>query len=59
MLADTSLVLGMPFLTLSSALAEGELVWRTYIAADTLLVEGSDRNVHPTSIEVSSKASVR
>ena len=43
MLADTSLVLGMPFLIFSSALAEGELIWRTYTAADTLLVEGSIR----------------
>ena len=37
-MADTSLVLWMPFLTLSTALAKGELVWRTYTAADTLLV---------------------
>ena len=33
----------MPFLTFSIALAEGELVWRTYTAADTLQVEGSDK----------------
>ena len=35
-MADTrvEVVLGIPFLTLSSAFAEGELVWRTYTAAD-------------------------
>ena len=43
LLADTSLILGMPFLTLSNALAEGELVWRTYISADTLLLKDSVR----------------
>ena len=43
LLADTNLVLGMPFFTLSSALAEGQLFWRTYTAADTLLVKGSVR----------------
>ena len=34
----------MPFPTFSTALAEGKLVWRTYTAADTLLVEGSVSN---------------
>ena len=43
LLADISLVLEMPFLTLSSALVEKEIVWRIYIATDTLLVEGSIR----------------
>ena len=43
LLADTSLILGMPFFSFNSALAEGELVWRTYTAADTLLVKDSVR----------------
>ena len=43
LLAETSLILGMPFLTLSSALAEKELIWRTYTAADILLVISSIR----------------
>ena len=45
LLANTSLVLWMPFLTLSTVLIEGELVWRTYTAADTFLVEGSVRKI--------------
>ena len=33
----------MPFLTLSSVLVEGELLWSTYTAADILLVKSFDR----------------
>ena len=36
LLADTSLVLGMPFLTLNSVFAEGDLVWTTYTATKAL-----------------------
>lgn len=40
LLADICLVLEMLFFNLSNALAKAKLIWRTYIAANTLLVEG-------------------